>query len=452
MKVGFAVSDITPELGIYLTGYGHPERLADGVHSPLFASAMYLADAATECAVISLDWCFVGDELAKHIRAAISAATQIPENHILLACTHTHSAPHTASARTSGRTDVDPEGRGVQYAMDKTPAIVDAVRQAKRNARECAAGFRTVKTRTGISRRGTDEEGKVRCFIGDPDQIFDDNMTAMHFIAADDGTDLGIVIHAGCHNTAMGYDDHRISSDWCGVMRDRIRDRYDVPVLFLNGSMGDVGPRTNRPVDKPLVHGFSAGPGDGEKSVIEVGCRAATDALRALEDIRDFRTCLPLRVRTETIKLPQALPMSEEEAKRRIAEFKTVNGPDAAPDANCQVALEVLKEYALPPKPVKEFDQTVLAFGPVALAPFPYEMFSIFSLRLRKYGPFEYNLLCSNTNGRNAYLPDRGAIAMGGYEATCRERICPWVLTPEAGDLAISATLASLRELAAGKN
>ena len=30
MKVGFAVSDITPELGIYLTGYGRPERLADG--------------------------------------------------------------------------------------------------------------------------------------------------------------------------------------------------------------------------------------------------------------------------------------------------------------------------------------------------------------------------------------------------------------------------------------
>ena len=113
--------------------------------------------------------------------------------------------------------------------------------------------------------------------------------------------------------------------------------------------------------------------------------------------------------------------------------------------------MEVLKEYALPPKPYKEFEQTAVAFGPVALAPFPYEMFSIFSLRLRKYGPFEYNLLCSNTNGRNAYLPDRGAIAMGGYEVTCRERIYPWVTLPEAGDIAINSTLASLRALAAGK-
>ena len=44
MKVGFSVVDITPEPGIYLTGYGMPERLATGVHSPLTATAMVLDD------------------------------------------------------------------------------------------------------------------------------------------------------------------------------------------------------------------------------------------------------------------------------------------------------------------------------------------------------------------------------------------------------------------------
>ena len=63
MKVGFAVSDITPELGIYLTGYGHPERLAEGVHSPLLATAMALADRETQIAVVSLDWCGMPTEL-----------------------------------------------------------------------------------------------------------------------------------------------------------------------------------------------------------------------------------------------------------------------------------------------------------------------------------------------------------------------------------------------------
>jgi hypothetical protein len=102
----------------------------------------------------------------------------------------------------------------------------------------------------------------------------------------------------------------------------------------------------------------------------------------------------------------------------------------------------------LPPQPELVFVQTVLAFGPVALAPFPFEMFSIFSLRLRKYGPFAYNLLCSCSNGGNGYLPDRAAIAAGGYEISWREKVRAYVTTPEAGDVAITQTLASLRELA----
>ena len=43
MKAGFSVADITPELGIYLTGYGNPSRLAEAVHSPLRTTAMVLA-------------------------------------------------------------------------------------------------------------------------------------------------------------------------------------------------------------------------------------------------------------------------------------------------------------------------------------------------------------------------------------------------------------------------
>ena len=62
MKTGFAVADITPELGIYLTGYGQPERLASSVHSPLTAVAMVLEDGDKKAAVIGLDWCFVDKE------------------------------------------------------------------------------------------------------------------------------------------------------------------------------------------------------------------------------------------------------------------------------------------------------------------------------------------------------------------------------------------------------
>jgi len=448
MKAGFAVGDITPELGIYLTGYGIPERLAGGVHSPLRATAMVLAEGETCVAVVSLDWCFVGDEQAKFIREAITSATGIPFDRTIVCCTHTHSAPHTSSGRSLGRTKIDPERRGEAYVRESAAVIAETVMQAKRSLREAVAGFGATKTRTGISRRGTDENGNVTTrFIGDPYQMCDDNLTVIRFLDRDTRADLGIVVHLGCHNTTMGHS-RLISSDWCGVMRERIASRYKTSVMFINGSFGDVGPRTNRFVSGPGVFGFAAGGGDGPTAATEVGMRAATDALRALEEVRDFRADLPLRVRTAPIRMPQALPMTEAEAAEKLRELEAAGDGGADPSPTYQIAARTLEYWKLPPRPERVFDQTVIAFGPAALVPFPNEVFSIFSLRLRKYGPFAYNLLCGNANGSGGYLPDRGAIAAGGYEVVWRARSGAYVLEPEAGDLAVTQTLASLRELA----
>lgn len=445
MKAGFAVGDITPELGIYLTGYGHPERLAEGVHSPLLATAMVLAAGETQAAVVSLDWCGMPNELAGDMRRAIGDATGIPAENILVCCTHTHSAPNTSPRRTLGRTDVDPEHRGEAYARRSIPAIADTVRRARDAMREAVAGFGVTTSHAGVSRRGMDENGKVSRFIADPYQSCDDHLTAVRFLDRETGDDLGILIHYGCHNTSMGLS-RLISSDWCGVMRERVKDRFPTTVMFVNGAFGDVGPNTSRPIRAEGVFGTSAGAGDGERSAQEVGLRAATDALRALEDIRDFQADLPVRARTQEIRMPQSLPFDEATASERVRRYEA--DPNAIPEIDYLVAKRVLEHWHLPPEPEKVFDQTVLAFGPAALAAFPFEMFSIFSLRLRKYGPFAYNLLCGSTNGGNGYLPDRASIAAGGYEVGWRERGRAYVLCPEAGDTAITQTLASLRKLA----
>ena len=139
--------------------------------------------------------------------------------------------------------------------------------------------------------------------------------------------------------------------------------------------------------------------------------------------------------------------MTAEEAEKIVAKYSSSDVNTVEPPQEYQVAKTALETWKKPPEPEFNFEQTVLSFGPLALAPFPFEMFSIFSLRLRKYGPFEYTLLCSNTNGRNAYMPDRGAIACGGYEVSVRKSVRPYVLKPEAGDLAVVQTLESLRSL-----
>lgn len=447
MKIGFSIADITPEIGIYLTGYGNPERLATSVHSPLEAIVMAMQDEEKTAVIIGLDWCFVGADVAEDICKGICEKTGVPEKHILLSCTHTHSAPHTTRRKTKGRTAVDPENKGLQYAYDCIPVIADAVQQALNNLRECKAAFAHTHTKTGVSRRGTDENGAITWqFRQDPDLIYDSNMTAVHFRDVETNEDLGIFVHASCHNTAMGPYDRSISSDWCGVMKRRIRKAYNnIPVIFINGAIGDVGPRTNFAILDRTA--FAAGGGDGPESAEEVGYRAATDALRALEDLRDFRTDLPLKIHLGELRLPQEYSMPLDQVKEVLEQFADKEDRESDKNVSYQVAKYVHEASLKPFEPEIVTPQTIIAFGPVAVVPFPYEVFSIFSLRLRKFGPFEYTLLASNTNGTYAYMPDRGSFAMGGYETTCSALIRPYKIKPEAGDVAVTQCLASLREM-----
>lgn len=444
MKIGFAAADITPAPGLFLTGYGNPERIATGVHSPLYASIMVMGDGSKTAAVIAVDWCTCDEKLNRDIRNGIQEVSGIQAEDIILCCTHTHSAPHTRLGSSKGRTACDPEHKGVKYAYDSIKSIAEAVNQAKTDMRECSAGFGSIKTETGVCRRGTSRDGRVTGFIEDPYQMHDDNMTVVRFLDAGDGKDLGILVHCSAHNTSMGAN-REYSSDWCGIMRERIRERYGVPVVFVNGAIGDSGPRTNRWCKYKPVWGYSAGGGDGISSVQEVGFRAASDALRCLETVKDFRSDLPFAVRHNELRLPQALPLTEAEAEKIVKEYEAANPViPADPDRMYQVAKSDLEAWKRPPEPELITKQTIISCGPLVFLPFPFEMFSAFSLRLRKYSAFEYPLLCSIANGYYGYLPDRAAFAMGGYEV---EWLCfarDYVIAQDAGDIAVVQTLDAL--------
>ena len=148
MKIGFAVADVTPEAGLYLTGYGSPERLATGVLSPLYASVMVMGDEVRTAAVISMDWCTIDEGLTWEIRRGVQEVSGIRAEDIIFCCTHTHSAPHTRQDSTMGRSACDPEHKGIQYAFDSVKTIADAVNKAKKGMRECSAGFGSIKTET----------------------------------------------------------------------------------------------------------------------------------------------------------------------------------------------------------------------------------------------------------------------------------------------------------------
>ncbi len=436
LKAGFGRADITPRLGVRLGGYGVKDRPAEEIFDRLHATAMVLGQAGKLTVVISLDWGCIADGVIERIRRAVHQRFGIPGQHVTVCATHTHSAPNTFDFQGWGGVDND-------YVEAVLPEICRSVEMAQANLRPVRVGFAVTESLVGVNRRGTLENGEVR-FMADPHASFDPNMTVAHF-KDEAGADVGIVVHYGAHGTAMGCN-RLVSRDWCGIMQDRIESQFAAPVMFLNGAIGDVGPRTN------YRHGdcLAAGEGDGIHAVREVGYRAATDAIRALLAIREWRVGLKMDILTAPVFLPYAPLKPLADAERDLAQWMDRKDEWGVPMCEYMYNQAVVAAHAQPALAGRQFSQTITAIGPLVLAPMPGEIFSGISLRIRAGSPYQYTLCCSVTNGSMAYLPTREARHRGGYEIWGGRAAGAYLLADNIDDVLVSENLKLLRQTGVG--
>lgn len=77
----------------------------------------------------------------------------------------------------------------------------------------------------------------------------------------------------------------------------------------------------------------------------------------------------------------------------------------------------------------------------VAFVPFPFEVFSEITLRLRDASPFRHTLSLSNANGCRFYFPSRDQIARGGYEVWVFKAMNVRTLADDADNAAVVENL-----------
>ncbi len=432
LKAGFGRTDVTPELGARLGGYGVEKRPAEEIFDNLHSTAMVLEQDDIKAVIINLDWIGIEEDVVEQIRSDINERTGISKEHISVCTIHSHSAPFTLTFFGWGERD--------QVYIDSVlPEISRSVDLALEDLQEVEIGIAATESLVGINRRSIDENHRVS-FRGDPNGSFDPTMTVMHF--KNKAGNSGFIVHYGAHCTAMG-NNRLVSRDWSGIMKDRIESQFNAPVLFLNGAIGDIGPRTNQYIG----NGFSAGAGDGIESVREVGYRAATDALRALISIKEWRSDLKLNVLVEDIFIPYAPLEPLEEAEAAKLEWEDRKDEFGTPMCEYLHACSVIEVYKKTPVTGRSFTQTVTQIGPVAMVPMPGEIFSGISLRIRQQSPFQYTLCCSVSNGSFCYFPTREARHRGGYETWVGRGMGPYLLADNIDDALVEENTKLLNKI-----
>lgn len=132
LKLGTAAAPINPPAGIGLAGYYH-ERGHEGVLDDIGVKATVLDDGRTRAAIVVCDLIAMPKWLVTEARKLAQGRTGIPDTNVMIAATHTHTAP--VLFREWSRDEADGGAKLVSRAYSQTlpMLIADAVAVAHGN-------------------------------------------------------------------------------------------------------------------------------------------------------------------------------------------------------------------------------------------------------------------------------------------------------------------------------
>jgi hypothetical protein len=214
---------------------------AAGVHRPLQTSAAMIAPidgAGDPLVLVTIDQCVFEIRDERALRAAIRDRAGIPESNLLLAPSHSH-----ATANINSHLAHLPGGELAQPFLDfLAQQIGDAIEQACNELAPAWITWGTGKCTLATNRDYWDErEGHYVCGYN-PDAPADD-MLLVGRVTGDDGSIRAILFNYACHPTTLAWDNDQFSPDYVGAAREVVTSIYGAPALFLQGALGDLGPR-----------------------------------------------------------------------------------------------------------------------------------------------------------------------------------------------------------------
>jgi len=231
LRAGAASLSITPEGNQFLAGFGN-NRVSRGVHDDIFVKAVVLEQGGERMALVGYD--LIG--LQRHQLGPFleAMAEHVPAERIVIACTHTHSAPDVMGFWGESLLS---DGRDMEYFAWIAERGGEAVGQAVKALRPVELRFGSVTV---------DPPGIVRN-IREP-EILDPELGAIGiYNLGERMKPYAVLINFAMHPETLWDDNLQITSDWPGYMRDMVkRETGCEHALFFNGALGAMVTVDNR--------------------------------------------------------------------------------------------------------------------------------------------------------------------------------------------------------------
>jgi len=379
LKGGAAKVDITPPVGVWLSGYRSREKPSDAIADELYAKALVLDDGRNKMAIVSADLLWVPLEITAEVRKKVKDKIGIAEKNVLICATHTHFGPKIYRI-TKDWPDTPASEVDKSYVQALKKGILDSILTANKDLKEIRLGATKGQIPEVVYNRRTKKpDGTVamtfRLPPASPELTFGPIDAEVGILRVEDtnGSLVAALVNFACHPVSGAKDKEKffsISADYPGYTARVVEQTEGGLCLFALGTAGNMNPvRLNR-----------------ENPRSKIGKALGGEVLRRI----------------------QFVPTSDD------VSLKGITKP---------VILPIKK--ALPPERLRDQDKgketlateiQVLRLGEIYILGLPGEVLVEIGLDIRKRAGIENLFIISLSNDTCGYVCPRQAYKEGGYE------------------------------------
>ncbi len=459
LRIGLAETDITPPLGFPMAGYYH-ERLAEGQIDPLKAKAIVFRGQGEQAALVVCDLTGVSIDLATKVRTLAAERTGIPAGNIVVAATHSHTAPDYYKDLYLALAGKPQDKKRAAYIGQLIERIADAVAKAHAAAEPVAvlAGSARQETPVSFNRRFVMRDGSVRTWMNlqNPDVVrpagpIDPEIPLVLVKSLEGSKPRGVFSNFALHLDTVGG--LKWSADYPYFIEQAVKEELGPEVIsvFGTGTCGDIN---------------HSDPGRRERNKTDfIGGSLGTTVQSALAELPRLKRT-NLSVRSQVVKLPLQ-DVTPEELARAAAVVDAAGRMEKVDffehvTAYKQLILDALRHkhplVTTPERVSLGLTHTWSGIGDalpaevhaicigdeLAIVCLPGEVFVELGLAIKQGSPFRTTLIVELAGCvESVYIPTRAAYAQGSYEVTNS------TLQPGSGERLVEAALGLLREAAA---
>ena len=381
MKMGYAETDITPEMPVTTVGFNRTDNVSRGIMDHLMAQVSVWEDNEI-CCLVTIDNIGFNKKDANLLRDRIGTVIDVPREKIMLSFSHTHAAPNIHVER--------------EYYELLCNKICRAAETARSSMSEVSVGWGNAVADIGNNRRDSS------------DAI--DRRAGMLKICTRGSNDIKLLIlRLTAHCNVLKRDNYLISADYFGTVRKAFTDKYHCPVMIVQGSAGNIAPKYYNSTETPID-----GRGDKYINTASALDDMAQEVIQKVEPILkaiDVEQDVNVHAYSKYIPLQSKIPSMDEAHKiaDEALKYCGIDGQNWLKEVESfhDRGISFLEE---------NLEMQYFCISDWCLCGIPNETMTEFALKTEQLLENPYFFFNGYTNGCDSYFPTKEEYDLGGYE------------------------------------